>query len=473
MKKIVVFCCFFIFIMCLSNYSEAAMSINKYCNKCTIYTQCTYKPINAQFHALCCDVCGSQVIIDERRGLKQESHIWDENAVCRKCEYSVVECTHTGTTWKYIPNSDGQTHRVICDNCNASISEREPCYPNQRECKNCGVRKTASFDIPKKVYYIDKDGLKDVNSMEQVNQIDINLENTVGTPYFYWTMSTMGENQYNSASNNSSISASSDRTIKFWYNGNGFNASLTSNPEKLSGEVVIKITMKVDDIETSQTIRIIKSGIPKSNCTIYFKNNRVGLKGDDEKFLYLLIKTNYNDFSDDEVRKIREEVLNEFPFYIVKNSEIELRSLDEGILKIGDYEVREVTNGYINGYWAKVKVNPEKLGQAKVKYRLTTEYKYMNHETVEKEREGVFFIDVVEKVTESESNWDGNRISSTTEGVSSGSNGGYNISNSGNSDDEENNSENRNTGSSGGLAIVGVMGLLIVAFIGSKMLNHR
>ncbi|MBQ6919496.1 MAG: hypothetical protein IJQ74_04140, partial [Synergistaceae bacterium] len=83
-------------------------------------------------------------------------------------------------------------------------------------------------------------------------------------------------------------------------------------------------------------------------------------------------------------------------------------------MKIENYEINPVTNDYINGYWAKVKVSPKELGQAKVYYKLITEYTYMNHEPKEDIREGTFFIDVVEKVPEGEGNWDGNRSLSTT-----------------------------------------------------------
>ena len=465
MKKII-FMLIFVLTICFFNSVRAIVAdtytATGFCENCNSLKKGKIKPMEGgAYHGLYCGTCNRLMFLDMAQGIKTEAHKYDDNGVCKKCGYKVNNCKHEGTIRRYIPNEDRQTHRVICENCNTVISEAETCSPNQENCEKCSVKKAATFDIPTRVYYIDETGLKAVGSKEENTSVGISLANVKGAPYFSWTMSTTGSKEYNSNVNSSYSSAASDGTIRFWYIGNGFDAELEPNPKNLSGEVLIRITLKVDDVEISQNIRIIKNGAPQSSCTIYLKNNNVALNDED---LTLMIRTNYGDFSDEEVRKIRKESPDELPFYTVKEAKIEvLESLDEDILKIGNYSLEEVTDGYINGYKAKVKVFPRKIGRARLHYRLTTVYKYMNHEEEEKEREGTLIVNVLEKSQE--------EIDNPQE------NGGNPSSSSGGESPEDQDGGGGSTknkkGASGGLAFIGVMGLLIIAIIGSKMLNRR
>jgi hypothetical protein len=460
MKK-VLFGLIFILVIGFLNYSTAIQA-NGFCENCNQPRVGAFKPVEGgAYHGLYCNICNRLMVLDIAQGLKMEPHQYNNAGVCIKCNFSVNNCNHEGTTRRYRPNSDRTTHKVICENCNTVIQEAEACYPDQSTCHKCSVKKKATFDIPTRVYYIDETGLKSVDSLDTNTNVKIFIENNVGTPYFSWTMSTTGANQYNSYSNNSYGSAASDGTIRFWYTGNGFDAMLESAPKNLSGEVLIKITMKVDDVEISQNIRIIKNGSPESNCTIYLKNSNIALT---DEILGLMIRTNYVDFSDEDIRKLRLESPETLPLYTVKDQRIEeLRSFDESILKISSYEIKEVTDETINGYMAMIKIRPQKKGRTKIKYKLITEYSYKNHETIEKEREGTLIVNVLEKAPSEGSEYHGG---------SGDSSGGY----GGSSEDPDGGGEGesgRRGSSSAGLAFVGVMGLLIVAIIGSKMMNHR
>lgn len=455
MRKVIFGLIFILMLGVLNN--SAAIRANGFCENCNQSRVGEIKPINGAYHGLYCNVCNRLMFLNFTQGIKKEAHQYDDSGVCEKCGYKVNNCNHEGTVRRYIPNSDRTTHKVICENCNKVINEAEACSPDQSTCHKCSVKKLVTFDIPTRVYYIDETGLKLIDALDSNTNVGISIENNIGTPYFYWTMSTTGSSEFNSSSNNSYGSAASDGTIRFWYTGNGFDAQLESIPKNLSGEVAIKITMKVDDVEITQNIRIIKNGSPESNCTIYLRNSNIALT---DEMLGLMIRTNYVDFSDEEVRKLREEAPSELPFYTVKD--LEIRSLDDRKLKIKDYELKEVKNNTVNGYMAEVKIEPKKIGKVKIKYRLTTEYSYTNHETIEKEREGTFVVNILKKVPIEESEIYGG--SSDPSGGHGGSGGGP--------DGEEGESGRRGS-SSAGLAFVGVMGLLIVAIIGSKMMNHR
>ena len=64
--------------------------------------------------------------------------VW-ESGEC-VCGSTAPECNHTGNHWDYVVNEDGKTHKVICTDCDAVVTESAECVWEAGKCV-CGSEK--------------------------------------------------------------------------------------------------------------------------------------------------------------------------------------------------------------------------------------------------------------------------------------------------------------------------------------------
>ena len=276
--------------------------------------------------------------------------------------------------------------------------------------------------------------------------------NSQNEPIYEWTMSTIPGQTFNSQGN----SVSNDGTIVFWYESGVFKAKLVEGERTvLSEEVEIRVTLIDGTSRDFETIKLIKNGPPRSYCQVFLESSVVSLQTNK---LRLLVATKYNEFNEDEVRAAGKD---EFPLYEVKNSTIKITNNDGDIITVpSSCETYEVTDGSFNGYAADISINPIKEGSANIQIELTTEYKLNNHKAVEKDRKYSAII----------------HVGGSLEASNNVGNGGGNGSGVVLPELEEDGTTNNGRGNSGaGLALAGfgVLGLLLVAFIGAKMFGHH
>lgn len=367
---------------------------------------------------------------------------------CGKVE-EVVECDHKnkGTYKNYIGNGK---HAIFCSLCNEKLREQE-CEGSTCECHNFETKKIeTSLDLPIKVYYVEEEGLISVEG-DQVGEIKMEVSSQ-NEPIYEWTMSTIPGQTFNSQGN----SVSNDGTIVFLYESGVFKAKLVEGERTvLSEEVEIRVTLIDGASRDFETIKLIKNGPPRSYCQVFLESSVVSLQTNK---IRLLVATKYNEFNEDEVRAAGTD---EFPLYEVKNNKIKITNNNGDIITLpSSCQVYEVTDGSFNGYAADISINPIKKGSANIQIELTTEYKLNNHKAVEKDRKYSAIIHV------------GGAESSSNSGNATGNGSGVVLPEL----EDDDNTTNNGRGNSGvGLALAGfgVLGLLLVAFIGAKMFGHH
>lgn len=365
-------------------------------------------------------------------------HSWDEeNGICTVCGMNESEieekCDHENKGYSFWYNGN-ETHGVYCKNCYQKIRD-EDCPGEDCECREAKKEEGGlSLNIPIKVYYIEEKGLKSIDG-EYTDSVKMNVVSD-GSPTYSWTVSSIPGKEFSSKKN----TVSDDGTIRFWYDKGFFYAKLSDSKDALlSEEITVTITLSDKSKKSdSEKIKLIKSGPPRSYCQIYFNKETVSIK--DNK-LKLLIKTKYNDFSDEQVRELGEE---EFPLYGVKDK-IKIVSKNTDILTIsGEPVISKVTDGSFNGYIAEVPIEAKSTGQVQLEVELTTEYTYSKSKSIEKERKYMPNISIMK--TKEETNNPGN-LQETPE------------------------VEKEDNGISIPLACGGAIALLIIAFVGSKMIG--
>ena len=391
----------------------------------------------------------------------------DNDGFCDDCNWNLNKpCDHKNKGTYKIRSSDENSHYVCCKKCNA-ILRTEVCTDEKCECRNAAKKPDTLLDIPTKVYYIEEGGLFSVEEYYEGEGSRVPESIIVDTIFqdeekFVWELSTIPNRKFYSSKND----VANDGTIKFWYDeaSGTFQAKLTETDRTyLSGEVIITITLEDSGRADSQEIKIIKNGPPSSVCQIFLESQYVALE---ENSLKLLIKTKYDDFDGEVVRKLRNEssTESEFPLYTVKDGKITVNSSDESKIKItGTPKITEVKYGEndatFNGYMAEIPVSVSESAvggdPTQLEISLTTEYTFNKHKTIEKDRIYSTLVYAVKTVEEKPK---------TTAPVSDSP-----------TEDSEQTSSTSESSSSGKmfLAATGAIVLLIIAVTGKKMFDHH
>lgn len=398
----------------------------------------------------------------------QMRHNFDSNGKCTVCDYTKEEkedCDHQGRTREFVKIEGKNKHIVKCGKCGYQITI-EDCGPEiPCICKDntTEIDTETGLKIAQKVYYVEE-GEGVIIEPEIIHQ---------GTIGFEWTMSTISNPNYdpnNPLSSRYKIFSSggepsNDGTISFWYENRTFRAKLNdSDRTYLSGEVMVTIKLKDSNGQSdTETIKLVKNGPPRSYCQAYIENSYIYLQ-EEEKVLDLLIKTKYNDFSYEDIKAIRSEESqngrskeeSDFPLYKVDRESVKVHSSRENILKIiGEPEILENDDGTFEGYRVKIKVDAKDIGRSDITVNFTTDYTFNKHKTVTKERVYTIPVNIVGSKEEADSMNDALNSELSPSGTVQGG------------EDEEGSNI-----SSLIMGISGLLALLVIAVIGSKMMSR-
>ncbi len=370
---------------------------------------------------------------------------YDSNGVCTICGYQKgnqgANCKHISTTIVHDNNEESTTHFVKCAMCGVTIREEE--CPGESCRKKYNNQKEIETSIKSYIerYYVEEDGVTTVDGVP--TEINLNIKSSSGTPKFKWKLSTIPGKEF------SSDDESSDGTIVFGCKNGKFYAHLEKTDiAALAEEVKVTITLLDGGNVATDTIVLIKVGPPASRCLVYLDDEYITLN---ENSLDLMIRTVYNNFTDEEVREIGEK---EFPLYTVKDNKIEVTSRDTSMLSVNSSSsISKVADDKLNGYTTSLSVTPHKVGVVPIDIKLSTEYIFENHKPVVETREYTAMINIVEKEEDKKD------TGSLTDD---------------NSNKNNTDSQNGNTGkglSTAILAAGGAIALLLIAAVASKMMS--